>query len=463
MASILIIDDEKTVRKQLYWQLSDAFTVYEAGTIDEARAILAKTSIDLALIDLHMPPDLETPRSGLDLLAHVRIQHPRTIPIIMTGMDDHDMALHVIDQGAWDQFTKPVNPDELAVVMRRALRIRSMADELETLKDGSKTAGDGHLIGGSAAIQAVCDLIVQVAPTDATVLITGESGTGKELVAQSIHTKSLRAAKPMVAVNCAALSDSLIEDELFGHEAGAYTGSKGPRKGKFEMADGGTLFLDEVAELSPTAQAKLLRVLQEGTLERLGSERSLKVDVRVIAATHQDLTARVREGRFREDLYYRLSVIPIHVPRLAERGSDVLLLANHFLTHYRKRLNKSALSFSDAALRALQTHHWPGNVRELRNLVERCAILARGAVIEADELPLEFQQNKTAASAFDDNIPVVLPEGMTYEDAVNRYRRQLLEQALRTHKSKSKVAQALGINRSYLYELLEKLGLSGDE
>lgn len=460
MASLLILDDEKTVRKQLMWQLTDTFSVVEAETVDQAKQICAKTAIDIILIDLHLPPDLSSPRSGMDMLSHIRIQHPGIIPIIMTGLSDQSFSLNVIDLGAWDVFTKPINPDELAIVMKRALRMRNLANELEALKADKSAATNTNLIGESPEIKSVCELISQVAPTDASVLITGESGTGKELVAEAIHRQSLRSKKPFIAVNCAALSDSLIEDELFGHEAGAYTGSMGPRKGKFELADNGTLFLDEVAELSPAAQAKLLRVLQEGTFERLGSERSLKVDVRVIAATHQNLTERVASGRFREDLYYRLSVIPIEVPRLIERQGDIPTLANHFLKLYQKRLNRGPFTFSDDALRLMNSYPWPGNVRELRNMVERLTILARSKVIEASDLPRELRSMEpVTVKPMGQGTHRLPAEGVSYEDAVNEYRRQLLITALETHKSKSAAASALGINRSYLYELIEKLNI----
>lgn len=463
MASLLLIDDEAHVRKQLIWQLSDMFTVYEADSVDKAKQVLVRSSIDITLLDLHLPPDTTSPRSGMDLLSYVRIQHPSVIPVIMTGLTDHALHLKVLEMGAWDLFNKPINHDELTIVMKRALRMRDMTNEMELLRMARNADQSGSIIGQSEAIKAVIDVIAQVAPTDASVLITGESGTGKELVAESIHRQSLRNRKPFIAVNCAALSDSLIEDELFGHESGAYTGSKGPRKGKFELADNGTIFLDEVAELSPAAQAKLLRVLQEGTLERLGSEKSIRVDVRVIAATHQNLPGRVADGRFREDLYYRLSVIPIDVPRLADRGQDVDILAKHFLTVYHRKMNRSAtLTFTDAALHRLQGYAWPGNVRELRNLVERLTILARGPVIDVDDLPREFRSAtaEPAMKPVDATAPARLSPGVNYEDAVNDYRKRIILQALSDHKSKSKAAQALGINRSYLYELMEKLSIS---
>ncbi len=459
MASILILDDEKSIRKQLMWQLSDNYSVFEAETVDQAKQFCSKSSVDIILIDLHLPPDLTSVRSGTDMLSYIRIQHPGIIPIIMTGLSDQAIASNVIDLGAWDVFTKPINPDELAIVMKRALRMRTLANEIEALKSERNTAADTKIIGQSEEIRAVCEMISQVAPTDASVLITGESGTGKELVAEAIHRQSLRSKKPFIAVNCAALSDSLIEDELFGHEAGAYTGSKGPRKGKFELADNGTIFLDEVAELSSVAQAKLLRVLQEGTLERLGSERSLSVDVRVIAATHQNLTERVAKGQFREDLYYRLSVIPIEVPRLADRDGDIVVLADHFLSVYQKRLNRGPFCFSEEAIDRMKHYSWPGNVRELRNMIERITILAKSKVIQAHDLPREFRNLEGMHPIETAQSQTVGNEVISYEDAVNAYRRSLLLNALETHKSKSKAAQALGINRSYLYELLEKLNI----
>jgi DNA-binding NtrC family response regulator len=461
MASLLIVDDEKAIRKQLMWQLTDMFSVYEAENVDQAKQICSKTSIDIILIDLHLPPDLTSPRSGKDMLSYIRIQHPGIIPIIMTGLADPALSLNVIDMGAWDVFTKPINPDELTIVMKRALRLRDLSNELEIFKTNRVAATSDSIIGQSEEINQLREMISQVAPTDASVLITGESGTGKELVAEAIHRQSLRSKKPFIAVNCAALSDSLIEDELFGHESGAYTGSKGPRKGKFELADNGTIFLDEVAELSPAAQAKLLRVLQEGTLERLGSERSIKVDVRVIAATHQNLPDRVAKGNFREDLYYRLSVIPIEVPRLADRGDDIVILSQHFLTHFQKRLNRDALRFHDDAIRLMRAYAWPGNVRELKNMVERITILSKSKVIESQDLPKELRNGEAMpAKSHPPKESALLQEGVSYEAAVNEYRKALLIRALDVHKSKSKAAQALGINRSYLYELLEKLDIS---
>lgn len=461
MPTILIVDDDKGVRKQLFWELTERFIVHESASPAEAHTLLNKHLVDIALIDLHMPPSPDTPEAGLSLLADICRDYPNTIPIIMTGDHNETVTLNAIDRGAWDVFIKPVNPDELTIVLNRAVRMKNLINENELLKLSSSTANHGKIIGESHAIKSMIETINQVAPTDATIYISGESGTGKELVAEAIHQQSMRADKAFVAVNCAALSDSLIEDELFGHEAGAYTGSKGARKGKFELADKGTIFLDEVAELSPVAQGKLLRILQEGTFERLGSERSSTVDVRVIAATHQDLAEKVKNGLFREDLFYRLNVIPIHVPPLRDRKGDIPLLANHFLVSFRKKLNRGPQSFSDEALEALKMCEWKGNVREMRNLAERLVILVNNKIIQLSDLPVEYRTasgegmvdgNAMQAPAFGAQF-----ESANYEEMINRYRKEIIRKALEVHGSKTKAANALGINRSYLYELIEKL------
>ncbi len=456
--SLLIVDDDERVRQQLYWELSDNFRVSSAADAVQAAKLLRKQAFDIALTDLHMPPNADTPESGLSLLADILKEQPETVVIIMTGDTEKNTALEAVERGAWDVFIKPLNPDELGVVINRALRLRKLVKENQRLRL-EQPAAENDMVGSSPAMQQLFATINQVAPTDATVYISGESGTGKELVARALHEKSLRKDAAFVAVNCAALSDSLLEDELFGHESGAYTGSKGARKGKFELADGGTIFLDEVAELSPAAQAKLLRILQEGTFERLGSERSRQVNVRVIAATHQNLHKRVEEGAFREDLYYRLNVIPVKVPPLRERKGDIPSLAAFFLENFRSRMNRGPKSFSPEAMQILMQCTWKGNVRELRNLIERLVILVNHPVIQAGDLPAEYSPAGNVASA-----PAEFPfiqqsadDAKSYEEAVNAFRKSLLEQALARYGSKSRTAAALGINRSYLYELLEKL------
>lgn len=463
MAAILIVDDDKGIRKQLFWHLTDDFEVREADTLDQAKKLLSQHEFDIALLDMHMPlPESEIP-AGLQLLDHIRKFYPSVLSIVMTGDRDHAISLKVIEAGAWDVFNKPIDLSELTIVLRRALRVRDLMNQNVALKLSPYQDPDIQIIGESPAIKQVIELIHQVAATNATILIHGESGTGKELIAQAIHQKSKRKNKAFVAVNCAALSDSLVEDELFGHETGAYTGAKGARKGKFELADNGTLFLDEVAELSATAQGKLLRVLQEGTLERLGGEKTIKVNVRVIAATHQNLKERVKKGEFREDLYYRLEVIPIQAPALRDRIVDIPLLVNHFLSIYRHQLGRGPIACTPEAMEQLKAYSWPGNVRELKNTLERLMILINEKWIGVDHLPTDIRQvDAKKVSIFESSELKTERDDwskLSYEEQVNAFRKQLIMNSLRQSKSKSEAAQRLGINRSYLYELMDKLGI----
>lgn len=459
MARILIIDDDKGIRKQLYWHLSDDFEVNEFEEPHKAEAFISENDIDIALIDLHVPNTNggEVP-VGIQLLKYIQKHSPGTISIIMTGDKNPNTARQIIDSGAWDLFNKPIDLDELNVVLSRAMKIKSLVNHNISLKQASMSGDNSAIIGDCTAIKNVKELVAQVSATDATILIQGNSGTGKELIAQAIHEQSNRAGNAFIAVNCAAISDNLIEDELFGHESGAFTDAKGVRKGKFELADKGTLFLDEVAELSPNAQGKLLRVLEEGSMERLGSESSIKIDVRVIAATHQNLQERVKEKKFREDLFYRLNVIPITSPLLKDRGDDIVQLANHFLKKFSRTINRGSKSFNSDVFERFKRYNWPGNVRELRNLIERLVILVNKEEIEVSDLPIEFK------SGLGDDIhpekSVTIPlYGDTYEEKINAYRKYIIEQALDELGSKSEVAKQLGLNRSYLYELIDKLGI----
>lgn len=466
MASILIVDDDKGIRKQLYWHLTDDFEVFEADSLDKAKQIILNEDIEIALLDMHMPSkEKQEIPAGLQLLDFIRKNSSSTLSIVMTGDREHSISLRVIEAGAWDVFMKPVDLNELSIVLKRAIRVQELLHQNIILKTSTPIDSDIQIIGDSLEIKKVIGLINQVSETDATILIQGESGTGKELIAQAIHQKSKRKSKAFVAINCAALTDSLVEDELFGHDSGAYTGAKGGRKGKFELADNGTLFLDEIAELSANAQAKLLRVLQEGTLERLGSEKTIKVNVRVIAATHQDLKKRVQNGLFREDLYYRLMVIPIHAPALRERPGDIEQLANHFLTKMRTQFNRGPHSFTKEAMTALKSYEWRGNVRELKNIVERLLILVTSAKIDVHDLPVEIahQTVETSSLGANDlilNTKILDTENKTYEELVNEFRKCIILKTLNETKSKAKAAQSLGINRSYLYELMDKLGLT---
>jgi DNA-binding NtrC family response regulator len=390
-ANILVVDDEAAARTALAELLkSEGYAVETAADGFKALGRLETFAPDAVLTDLNMPG-----MDGVELMEKLK-EHDAELPVVlMTASGAIETAVSAMRQGATDYLTKPLNFDELLIVLERALertRLRHEASELRNqLK---KRFSFDNIVGSSPEMQQVFKSVAQIAPSRATVLITGESGTGKELVAAAIHHRSPRAAGPFVRLHCAALAETLLESELFGHERGAFTGADKRREGRFEQASGGTLFLDEIGEISLATQVKLLRVLQEREFERVGGNQTVRVDVRVIAATNRDLKALVAAGRFREDLYYRLNVINLTLPTLRERSSDIPALAMHFLKRYAEESGKQIKTFSDAALALLAHHAWPGNVRELENVVERAVVLAEGEIIEPQHLPPEF----TAAS-----------------------------------------------------------------
>jgi two-component system response regulator AtoC len=355
--------------------------------------------------------------------------------------------------GAYDYLTKPLHFDELLIQLERAIRSRRQAQELISLRDLAEADSESaEIIGDSPAMQQVYKSIGQVAATDSTVLIRGESGTGKELVARAIHRHSKRSSAPFVPVNCAAIPESLLESELFGHEKGAFTGAAGKRRGRLELADRGTVFLDEIGELSPATQSKLLRALQERTIERLGSEQSLQLDIRVITATNRDLEEMVRAREFREDLYYRLNVVAIRIPPLRERREDIPQLAEHFLTRLAARQERAAIPLSPAALDILKKREWPGNVRELEHTLERAVVLSRGAAITPEHLE---EQSESRGEWFD---LVPLDDGM--HALVTQLERKLVERALRqAGGNRTRAAELLRINRRLLYDKLREFGL----
>ena len=374
-ASILVVDDEPAMRLLLSSVLKDeGHDVTAAASGEEALQLIATRHYHLVLTDLKMPGI-----SGLELLEQVKRDDPGTAVIILTAFGTVEGAVEAMRKGALHYLLKPLaNPDELRLTVRRVLEERRVTDEAATLRQATEAVFPfGEIVAGDAKMQAALELGRSVAPTDATVLITGETGTGKELMARAIHHWSPRAEQAFVAVNCAALAETLLESELFGHEKGAFTGAAAQRRGRFELAHGGTLFLDEVGEMSPALQAKLLRVLQERTLERVGGTKTVTVDVRVIAATNRDLRQMMAAKTFREDLYYRFSVFPIVLPPLRERPTDILPLADHLMREVGRRLGKPIQGFTAEATALLQTYGWPGNIRELQNVVERAAILCR--------------------------------------------------------------------------------------
>jgi DNA-binding NtrC family response regulator len=383
---ILVVDDEAVVRDSLGgWFRQDGHLVDAAASAREALRLSAERRHDIALVDIKMPG-----MDGLELQSRLVAADPDLAVILMTAYASVDTAVRAMKAGAYDYIVKPFDPDELSVLIRRAGDHRSLkAENLRLKKNLEVVTAPPPLIGCSSAMRHVLDLVASVAATDATVLVTGESGTGKELVARAIHAGSARRYNPLVVVNCGALAEGILESELFGHEAGAFTGARARHKGKFEAAEGGTVFLDEAGEVSPKVQVELLRVLEDKVVTRLGGTAPVPVDFRVVAATHRDLEALVRAGTFREDLYWRLNVFTIALPPLRERPEDIPALAEHFLGRFAQAMGRPAMRISAGALEALGRHSWPGNVRELQNAVERAVVVASGTVLEAGDLPVQ--------------------------------------------------------------------------
>ena len=445
---ILVVDDEPTQLELVGGFLRrQGFEVVEAASGRAAVARVREEPFDLVLTDQRMP-DL----SGLDVLEAVRAASPDTAVVIMTAYGTIVTAVSAVKAGAADYLAKPLNLDEL---LHRIHQIQDRRRLLTENRELRAALAERHrvegIIGESGAMQEVLSVVRRVAPSDATVLIRGESGTGKELIAKAIHYASPRAARALVKVNCAALAESLLEAELFGHEKGAFTGAVAARKGRFELADGGSLFLDEIGDLPPHLQVKLLRVLQEREFERVGSSRPIKVDVRLLAATHRNLEALVREGRFRDDLYYRINVVTIQLPPLRERREDLLLLVDHFLRVFADKNGKGIRGLTREARAALLRYEYPGNVRELENLIERAVVLTRDDVIGLTDLPLTLDAQ--AAEAESGTGLVAAVEGLE--------RRMIREALAKAEGIQTRAAELLGIGERVLRYKLKKYGLSG--
>jgi two-component system NtrC family response regulator len=447
---LLIIDDDEAIRNQMRWALLQDYTVLLAEDRLSALAVMRKERPLVVTLDLGLPPHPGDPEEGLQTLASLLEHNPAVKVVVITGQTEKESALRAIGQGAYDFLCKPIEIDELKGILRRALHVAQLDHEQrevqqQRVQEEEKNSFEG-MLSSSSQMRGVFTTIRKVAPTDASVLIVGESGTGKELVARAIHQRSERARAPFVAINCGAIPASLLESELFGHEKGAFTGAHAQRKGWVETAQGGTLFLDEVGELPLPLQVKLLRFLQERTIERVGGREALSVDVRVIAATHADLKRAIDEGRFREDLYYRLAVLEMTLPPLRERQGDIALLAAAFLQRYIEQYKKKLNGFTQQALRALEIHRWPGNIRELENRLKRAVIIAEGAKVAAKDLELASTNEKY--------------EGMGLKEAREAVERELVTQAIARNKGNlSRAAADLGVSRPTLYELMEKLGV----
>ncbi len=445
MSRILIADDHKSTREGLALALGGlGHSTHVACDGEDAISEVGKYSFDLAMVDIQMPK-----KTGLEVLAAIAEISPETSVVMMTAFGTIELAVEAMQKGAVDFITKPYTLEQIEIKTEQALEGRRLSQENAYLRgeDELRYGFDG-IMGKSLQMKAVFRRIKTVAPTPSTVLIGGESGTGKELVARAIHQHSPRWEKPFVKVNCAALSEGVLESELFGHEKGAFTQAVKMRPGRFEIADGGTLFLDEIAESTPAMQVKLLRVLQEGEFERVGGTRTISVDVRLVAATNRNLPDRIREGAFREDLYYRLNVVPIEVPPLRERREDIPLLAAHFLLKYNAEIGKKVSSVHPGAMELLTTHSWAGNVRELENAIERAVVLAQGKEIAPEDLSLNAQSPENHV------------EGGTLTERVEAFEKQLLWDAyLKANKVKADAAKLLGIERTTFRYKFEKYEL----
>jgi two-component system, NtrC family, response regulator HydG len=444
---ILVVDDEVGIRESLGKILErEGYTVTTTDNGEEALDVARSRRVDLVLADIMMPK-----MNGIELLRAIKAMSPAIEVVMMTAFGSVENAVECMREGAYDFVTKPMKRAIVVRSVQRALERRALLNENRVLREAIGTGPATDLVGRSNSWRHTLEIVAQAAPSRATILVVGESGTGKELVAREIHRLSDRANGPFVPVNCAALPETLLETELFGHERGAFTGANERREGRFERASGGTIFLDEIGETTGPVQVRLLRVLQEGEIERVGGQGALKVDVRVVAATLRNLEEDVKAGRFREDLYYRLNVIKIVVPPLRERHGDVLLLAQHFLKKYADKNKKNVRAFSEAALKALDGCDWPGNVRELENAIERAVVLSRGDAIDASDLPegVATQVTRERPAASGDGL--FIPFGTTLEEV----ERRLIEETLkRAGGDKRTAARLLGIHARTIHRKL---------
>ncbi len=451
---ILIVDDDRHLREQLVWSLKEDYTVFQAGDRDEGLTTTLKEKPDLLLLDLHLPPGRGV-QNGMGLLKVVHQKGLDAAVIVMTADETKEAALRAMEEGAYDYFRKPIDLAELKLIVRRALEKQRIERENRRLREElrQQVAFEG-ILGTSVGMREVFDAVRRVARSDTTVIVRGESGTGKELVARAIHGTSDRKKGPFIPVQCSALPEHLIESELFGHEKGAFTGAVCAHQGRFEQADGGTLFLDEIGTLSPALQAKLLRVLERKEFVRLGGKQTTRVDVRLISATNEDLEGRIRAGGFREDLYYRVNVFPIHIPPLRERREDIPLLFDHFLTLLCAARGIPLKSVSADALNLLVQYPWKGNVRELENVAQNLVLRTDGERISASDLPrnlLELSAEDVSRLDQPSAGPISLPR------EVERFESQLLQRALaRADGVKAEAARFLGIDKNQMMYLCRK-------
>ena len=466
MPHVLIVDDELNIRRVLAAMLArEGYEVTAAADGEQALAVLQKTPVHVVVTDLIMPR-----LGGMELLGRVGAEFPDVPVIVITAHGTVDSAVQALKAGAFDYITKPFEQEELKKVIAKASRAHEI--ERQNVHGPTRAGEKAPLVGHSLSMRQIFEIVAKVADSPSTVLITGESGTGKELIARELHRGSPRRDKPLIKVNCAAIPKDLVESELFGYERGAFTGAVGSKPGRFELADGGTLFLDEIGEIPVEMQVKLLRALQESEFERVGGIKTLHVDVRLIAATNRDLKALIADGRFREDLFYRLAVVPVSLPPLRDRREDIPLLVHHFIGKYNQRLGKRVERVDDEAMQMLLGYSWPGNIRELENLMERSVLFADGSIILGSSLPDALRERSAVAAvpiaAVGPLGAIAAPSGASMKEIVRQAQaeleKELISRALEeTGGNVTRAAKRLQISRKSLQVKMKELGLRGDE
>ncbi len=442
---ILIIDDEEGIRDQFKWSLKQDYEVLVAGNAEEGIKLFKSEHPDLVVSDIALSGNGD--QDGLQLFEDIQLLDSMAKVIIITGNEQKGLALKAVQMGAYDFYKKPIDLQEFKIVLKRALHLQKIESEIKlSTLENSDELYTAEIIGKCQQMSEVYDIIERTSATDATILITGESGTGKELVAKALHRQSPRKDFPFVVINCGAIPENLLESELFGHEKGAFTGAHVQRKGRIERANQGTVFLDEIGELSVALQVKLLRFFQEHEIERVGGREPIKIDVRIIAATNRNLEEEIEKERFRPDLFYRLSVIPINLPPLRERAQDIFTLANHFLNKFNLEHERKIKGFSREATKLIQDYSWPGNIRELENKVKRAVIMTKNAVIIPEDFNLKFEESPQ--------------EKMNLRKAVEEFEENCVRQALlKNDGNVSRTAQELGINRTTFYDMLNRYNI----
>ncbi len=453
---ILVIEDEDSMAKQIKWGLP-SFEIITARNPADAVNHLKTYAFKVITLDLGLPPDPDTPKEGFKVLARIKKMHPHAKVIVITGNTEKENALRAIAEGAFDFCEKPVDLQVLKIIIERAFRVHELEEQNRKLQLKVRLSnGIAKMLGTSQVMQELFTTIRKISPSDYPVLIEGESGTGKEMIAKAIHSLSNRKKEPFIIINCGAIPENLLESELFGYEKGAFTGATTRKVGKLERADRGSAFLDEIGELPLTLQVKLLRFLQEGTIERLGGNRPIQLDVRIIAATNVNLKEAVKKGRFREDLYFRLNVLPLKVPPLRDRGEDILLLARHFLDLFSLESKKGNMRFTPAALKAMLEYAWPGNVRELENVIKRAVVITEGKLIGPEYL--SFMKEASLEMLMSGSTGSITPDiPLTLRQARSMAEREALKRALMLTKNNiSQAAKILDVSRPTIHDLIKK-------